>query len=134
MLSINVDQSGVTNVRERRRLARKRKLAVAVAVALGASALTGLLGAAPAGAATTAGCGKAAGLSSGTRSITSSGQNRSYILRIPDGYNSSRAYKLIFGLHWLNGSAQNVDNDQFYGVRPLANNSAIFVAPQGLNA
>ena len=107
---------------------------MATAIALATSGLLAVTGAAPAGAETTAGCGKTPSLTSGTRTITSSGQNRSYILRIPDGYDSSRPYKLIFGLHWLNGSATNVDNDQFYGVRPLANNSAIFVAPQGLNA
>ena len=108
--------------------------AAVAAVALLGSGLTAVVGAPSAAAATTAGCGQAPTLASGTRTITSSGQSRSYILRIPDGYVNTRAYKLIFGLHWLNGSATNVDNDNYYGVRPLANNSAIFVAPQGLNA
>ncbi|MDI5943266.1 poly(3-hydroxybutyrate) depolymerase, partial [Micromonospora sp. DH15] len=34
--------------------------------------------------ATTAGCGQAPALTSGTRTISSGGQNRSFILRIPD--------------------------------------------------
>ena len=52
----------------------------------------------PAYAATTAGCGKAPTLTSGTRTIQSSGQNRTYILRIPDNYDSNRPYRLIFAL------------------------------------
>ncbi|MGW3785103.1 cellulose binding domain-containing protein [Micromonospora chokoriensis] len=84
--------------------------------------------------AATAGCGKAPTLTSGTRTIQSSGQSRTYNLRIPDGYDRNRPYRLIFGFHWLNGSANNVTSAGYYGLQPLSNNSAIFVAPQGLNA
>ena len=84
--------------------------------------------------AATAGCGKAPTLASGTRTIQSSGQSRTYILRIPDGYDRNRPYRLIFGFHWLNGSANNVASAGYYGLQPLSNNSTIFVAPQGLNA
>ncbi|MFF0878352.1 cellulose binding domain-containing protein [Micromonospora aurantiaca (nom. illeg.)] len=83
--------------------------------------------------AATAGCGKAPTLSSGTRTISSGGQNRSYILRIPDGYDRNRPYRLIFGFHWLNGSANNVASAGYYGLLPLSNNSTIFVAPQGID-
>ncbi|MFF0099470.1 cellulose binding domain-containing protein [Micromonospora sp. NPDC005257] len=83
--------------------------------------------------AATAGCGKAPTLSSGTRTISSGGQNRSYILRIPDGYDRNRQYRLIFGFHWLNGSANNVASAGYYGLLPLSNNSTIFVAPQGID-
>ncbi|GAA4097612.1 cellulose binding domain-containing protein [Actinomadura miaoliensis] len=92
-------------------------------------------------AATSAGCGKAPTLTSGTRSIQSSGKNRSYILRIPDNYDRSHPYRLIFGFHWLGGTATDVATGQtvqrdvwaYYGLQRLANNSAIFVAPQGFN-
>ncbi|WFE42621.1 cellulose binding domain-containing protein [Micromonospora sp. WMMD998] len=84
--------------------------------------------------AATAGCGKAPTLSNGTRTITSSGQNRSYILRIPDGYDRNHPYRLVFGFHWLNGSANNVASAGYYGLLPLSNNSTIFVAPQGIDA
>ncbi|MET8263044.1 cellulose binding domain-containing protein [Micromonospora arida] len=84
--------------------------------------------------AATAGCGKAPTLASGTRTIQSSGQSRTYNLRIPDGYDRNRPYRLIFGFHWLNGSANNVTSAGYYGLQPLSNNSTIFVAPQGLNA
>ncbi|MFJ1542120.1 cellulose binding domain-containing protein [Micromonospora chalcea] len=83
--------------------------------------------------AATAGCGKAPTLTSGTRTISSGGQNRSYILRIPDGYDRNRQYRLIFGFHWLNGSANNVASAGYYGLLPLSNNSTIFVAPQGID-
>jgi poly(3-hydroxybutyrate) depolymerase len=91
-------------------------------------------------AAATAGCGRTPTLTSGTRSIQTSGKNRSYILRVPDNYDMNRPYRLIFGFHWLGGTANDVDsggadgfNWSYYGLRALANNSAIFVAPQGFN-
>jgi poly(3-hydroxybutyrate) depolymerase len=90
--------------------------------------------------AATAGCGKAPTLRSGTHTIQSSGKSRSFILRIPDNYDNTHQYRLIFGFHWLNGTANDVDSGgadrdlwAYYGQRRLANNSAIFVAPQGIN-
>ncbi|MGI5240233.1 cellulose binding domain-containing protein [Dactylosporangium sp. CA-139066] len=111
--------------------------AVLVAVAAG-PALTGGGGATAAAAtngvlAATAGCGTAPTLTSGTHSIQSSGQSRTYILRVPDNYNNSHPYRLVFGLHWLNGSAGAVASAGYYGLQPLSNNSTIFVAPQGIN-
>ncbi|MDI5940517.1 cellulose binding domain-containing protein, partial [Micromonospora sp. DH15] len=112
--------------------------AAALVVATAGGVLTGSLGQAAEAAtngtlAATAGCGKAPTLTSGTRTISSSGQNRSYILRIPDGYDRNRPYRLIFGFHWLNGSANNVASAGYYGLLPLSNNSTIFVAPQGID-
>src|SRR4051794_15798336 len=48
--------------------------------------------------ATTAGCGQAPTLTSGTHSIQSSGQNRTYILRVPDNYDRNHPYRLVFGV------------------------------------
>ncbi|MFI0776389.1 ricin-type beta-trefoil lectin domain protein [Streptomyces sp. NPDC021212] len=88
----------------------------------------------------TAGCGKAPELTSGTHTMQVGGQTRSYILRIPAGYDSNHPYRLIFGFHWRGGTAGDVDsggsdgyNWSYYGLRRLAdaNNSTIFVAPQG---
>ncbi|KAH7036019.1 Alpha/Beta hydrolase protein [Microdochium trichocladiopsis] len=92
-------------------------------------------------AAKSAGCGKAAGIASGTYSVTVNGKSRQYIIRVPNGYDSSRGYKLIFGLHWLSGTMTDVATGQtvqrdvwdWYGLRRLANEGAIFIAPQGLN-
>ena len=38
----------------------------------------------------------------------SSGTNRTYILSLPGNYDRSHAYRLMFGLHWLNGTANDV--------------------------
>ena len=91
-------------------------------------------------AAATPGCGKAPALTSGTHTIQSSGKSRSFILSIPAGYDNTRQYRLIFGFHWWGGTAQAVasggsDGDVYahYGLRRLANDSAIFVAPQGID-
>ncbi|MGC4876009.1 cellulose binding domain-containing protein [Micromonospora sp. DT43] len=113
--------------------------AAAVLVAATGGALRGGFGTEAAAAtngtlAATAGCGKAPTLTSGTRTISSSGQNRTYILQIPGGYDRNRPYRLVFGFHWLNGSANNVASAGYYGLAPLSNNSTIFVAPQGINA
>lgn len=93
---------------------------------------------APAMAGQTAGCGKAPTLTSGTHSLPSGGTERSYILRLPANYDNNHAYRLIFGIHWMGGSASDVANggttQPFYGLQALANESAIFVAPQGLSS
>jgi poly(3-hydroxybutyrate) depolymerase len=59
---------------------------------------------------------------------------------VPDGYDMNHPYRLIFGFHWWGGTANDVDsggtdgyNWSYYGLRRLANNSAIFVAPQGIS-
>jgi poly(3-hydroxybutyrate) depolymerase len=91
----------------------------------------------------TAGCGHVPTLASGTHTIQSSGQNRGYILRVPAGYDENHPYRLVFGFHWVGGTANDVDsggtdgyNWSYYGLRRLADadgNGTIFVAPQGLN-
>jgi len=92
-----------------------------------------------ASAATTAGCGRTPTLTNGTHTIQSSGQNRSYILRIPDGYSNTRAYRLIFAYHWRGGTMNDVASGgtsgtawSYYGMQQQSNNSAILVAPQGI--
>ncbi|WP_212846113.1 ricin-type beta-trefoil lectin domain protein [Catellatospora sp. IY07-71] len=106
-------------------------------VIAGALAMTALTGP-PAFAATTAGCGKAPTLRSGTNTIQSSGQSRSFILRIPDGYNNTRPYRLIFAYHWRGGTMNDVSSGgtsgtawSYYGMQQQSDNSAILVAPQG---
>ncbi|EDY59831.2 cellulase [Streptomyces sviceus ATCC 29083] len=92
-------------------------------------------------AAASPGCGKAPGLTSGTYTIQSGGKNRSFILRVPDGYDRNRGYRLVLGFHWWGGTSTDVATGRtvetgtwaYYGLQRLANNSAIFVAPQGLD-
>ncbi|GAA2885317.1 hypothetical protein Acy02nite_79700 [Actinoplanes cyaneus] len=129
-----------------------RKRLVAAAAAIAAAVVLAAAGAMPGGAiagttdataaAATAGCGRAPTLGSGNHTITSGGQNRSYILRIPAGYDNNRPYRLVFGFHWNGGTAGDVDsggtdgyNWSYYGLRRLADaagNGTIFVAPQGI--
>ncbi|WP_030437594.1 ricin-type beta-trefoil lectin domain protein [Actinoplanes subtropicus] len=117
-------------------------IGVILALALAAVVVSGGFGATASAYAATAGCGQAPALTSGTHSITSSGQNRSYILRVPSNYDSNHPYRLIFGFHWVGGTANDVDsggtdgyNWSYYGLRRLADNAGngtIFVAPQGI--
>jgi poly(3-hydroxybutyrate) depolymerase len=85
--------------------------------------------------AATAGCGKAPTLKSGTQTVTINGKQRRWILRIPQNYNNTQPYRFIFGLHWLNADMNGVDGGSapYYGLKALAKESAIFVAPDGLN-
>jgi poly(3-hydroxybutyrate) depolymerase len=119
-------------------------MVAAFVLALGGTALgSGHHGTALRPVAATAGCGTAPTLASGTHTIQSGGQNRTYILRVPAGYDAGHRYRLVFGFHWLGGTANDVDsggtdgyNWSYYGLRRLADsggNSTIFVAPQGFN-
>ncbi|MEU7476873.1 ricin-type beta-trefoil lectin domain protein [Lentzea sp. NPDC042327] len=134
-------ESANTLMRTRHLLRRTGWLLAAAALAFsGSSVAQAQAPAEPAPLAATPGCGKAPTLRSGNQTIQSSGKTRSFILSIPDNYDNTRQYKLVFGLHWLGGTAQQVagggsDGDvyAYYGLRRLANNSTIFVAPQGLN-
>jgi len=96
------------------------------------------------GSGRSAGCEQAPKLTSGKRSIQSGGKSRDFMIRVPENYDKSHAYWLIFGFHWLGGTANDVDSGgtsgytwSYYGLREQADKSAnaraIFVAPQGLN-
>lgn len=89
----------------------------------------------PQASAASAGCGKAPALTSGSKTITVNGKSRRWMIRLPDGYDQNRPYKLIFGLHWRDADYMAVDGGTapYYGLRALANNTAVFVAPDGLN-
>jgi poly(3-hydroxybutyrate) depolymerase len=90
------------------------------------------------------GCGQAAKVMSGTRSIQSNGKNRSFMIRVPENYDNNHPYWLIFGFHWVGGTANDVDSGgtsgytwSYYGLREQADKSAnaqaIFIAPQGIS-
>jgi poly(3-hydroxybutyrate) depolymerase len=89
-------------------------------------------------AAKTAGCGKANTMKSGKYSLTVNNKQRDYILQLPESYNKDNPYRLIFGWHWLAGSMNDVAQGRMiagphYGLQALANNTVIFVAPNGQN-
>jgi poly(3-hydroxybutyrate) depolymerase len=85
------------------------------------------------------GCGKDP-IESGIRSVNVNGVNREYTIRVPEGYDSSNPYKLIFGFHWVGGTQGDVSGGgtdgalwAYYGMQRVAGETAILVAPQGLN-
>jgi polyhydroxybutyrate depolymerase len=86
----------------------------------------------PGGAMMSAGCGMTGAPTSNTYTINVGGTNRTYILKVPTPYDANKAYKLIVAYHWLNGTAQNVSSENYYGLWNLSQGSTIFVAPQGI--
>jgi poly(3-hydroxybutyrate) depolymerase len=102
------------------------------------------------GAAQSAGCGKTSMVTfttvpgeSGTNVGTGTGgyvtiNGRGFAMRLPDNYDKTKPYWLIFGFHWNGGTAKDVDTGgsngylmAHFGLQKLSKNGAIFVAPQG---
>jgi poly(3-hydroxybutyrate) depolymerase len=90
--------------------------------------------------ATSAGCGKTPTLTSGTKTINVNGKNRQYIIRVPNNYDNRKPYKLFFAFHWRGGSMTDVSSGgsdgaawAYYGQQKKAGETAILVAPNGLN-
>jgi poly(3-hydroxybutyrate) depolymerase len=72
--------------------------------------------------------------------VTVNGKARQYLVKLPDNYDNKHPYRLIFTLHALGGTAQQVVAGTggylpWYGLPSLANDTtgAIYVAPNGLN-
>lgn len=80
-----------------------------------------------------AGCGKATTVTSGKKMITSTGQQRSYIIDIPANYDMNKPYRLFYTSHWIGSTSEAVRDQNYYFLKPLANAAnepAIFIAPQ----
>lgn len=80
-----------------------------------------------------AGCGKAPTLTTGKHTITSTGQQRSYIIDIPNGYDMNKPHRLFYTSHWIGSTSEAVREQNYYFLKPLAqaaNEQVIFVAPQ----
>ena len=108
----------------------------------GATSGGGTFGRNPGNAAVpSAGCGRTPSLKNGTITLSSSGMNRQYIIDIPTNYDNNHPYRLYFGYHWAGGTMTDVATGQtvlrnvwaYFGLKQLAQDSTIFVAPQGLN-
>ncbi len=81
------------------------------------------------------GCGQAAP-QEGNATIDVAGLTREYILALPDDYDPSKPYKLIFTFHPWGGSAQQVAGNGpsgYYGLRSISAGEAILVSPEGLD-
>jgi poly(3-hydroxybutyrate) depolymerase len=93
-------------------------------------------------AANSAGCGKAKTFTNKQYFMNVNGKNRNYFLNIPDNYDQNKPYRLVFTWHELGSSAQSIVNGEdiknngvlpYYGLEAIANNSAVFVVPDGIN-
>lgn len=61
-------------------------------------------------------------------------------MKLPSSYNKSKTYPLIVALHWAGGQATDVydgnswaSKKTFFGLKELYGDTAIFVAPDGLD-
>jgi poly(3-hydroxybutyrate) depolymerase len=82
-----------------------------------------------------AGCGKTPTIQGGENSpitIQSNG-TRDYLLRVPDNYDNSTPYRLVIAYHESGASAKAVWGYDFYKFWGYANNTTIFIAPDGLS-
>lgn len=74
-------------------------------------------------------------MTTGMQSLTSDDTPRDYWIEIPANYDPNKAYPVIIGLHWRGGSAADIYGwSGFVGLKNLYGDSAIFLAPQGLDA
>ncbi|MEO8315470.1 MAG: hypothetical protein ABI645_11820, partial [Pseudomonadota bacterium] len=55
-----------------------------------------------------AGCGKATTVTTGKHSITSTGQERTYIIDIPEKYDMNKPYRLFYTSHWISSTSEAV--------------------------
>jgi polyhydroxybutyrate depolymerase len=90
------------------------------------------------GAAMSEGCGATTWPESDRYTIDVDGSSREYILDVPEDYDSSRPYRLIFGWHWRGGQASDVSGGAlgggaYYGLKNRAEGSTIFVSPEGID-
>ena len=81
----------------------------------------------------TRGCGKTwSRVKSGSYEFQWSKGKRTIRIDIPDNYDNKKPYKLIFGMHCMGGWAGGVQQEGYYGLKPLdTQKTAIFVAPEG---
>ena len=81
----------------------------------------------------TRGCGKTWNrVKSGSYDFQWSKGKRTIRIDIPDNYDNNKPYKLIFGMHCMGGWAGGVQQEGYYGLKPLdTQKTAIFVAPEG---
>ncbi len=83
------------------------------------------------------GCGKtptlknSAGNTFSYNSITSGGQNRQYLLRLPANYDNQHAYRLVLGFHGATGNATNLA-PTYFGLFDFSNGSTVFLAPDAV--
>jgi len=80
-----------------------------------------------------AGCGKTKTLQNGTLNINFSGASRKYILRVPEAYDNSHPYRLVFAFAESGSSATSVASRNYFTLATLDSKNTIFVAPDAAN-
>ena len=79
------------------------------------------------------GCGKDNTLKDNFK-FTGGGIEHEIYLTLPENYDKNKPYRLVFGMHYMGGSAKNVaTREAYYGLRNQsgAKENTIFVAPHG---
>jgi len=76
-----------------------------------------------------AGCGKTKTLQNGTISITFNNASRKYILKVPDGYDNSHPYRLLFAFAESGSSASSVASRNYFTMASMDNKNTIYAAP-----
>lgn len=89
--------------------------------------------------AATPGCGSdPSTLHAGVNNLTVNGKSRRYTLTLPTNYNNTNPYRLVLGFHGLFETMDYVAKDgeikPYFGLQALADDSTIFIAPDGLNS
>ncbi|HVY36817.1 MAG TPA: hypothetical protein VHM31_02750 [Polyangia bacterium] len=90
----------------------------------GGSGAAGASGATPSG-----GCGKARTLQNGTITLSFNNASRKYILRVPDGYDDNRPYRLVLAFAWSGASASQVVSANYFTFATQDSKNTIFAAP-----
>lgn len=81
-----------------------------------------------------AGCDEPRTLQNGTIPIMFNGASRKYILRVPDNYDSTHPYRLVFAYAESGSSAMSVADRNYFTMASLdTTKSTIFVAPDAAN-
>ena len=79
------------------------------------------------------GCGRNLSLpKTGSFEFSWSKGKRTIRIDIPDNYDNQKPYKLIFGMQCAGGWAGGVQQEGYYGLKPLdTEKTCIFIAPEG---
>lgn len=62
----------------------------------------------------------------------SNGSERTYYLRLPEGYNPKKAYPLVIAFHGTGGNYESFLEDEYYNLQGAVGNEAILVYPNAL--
>jgi len=77
------------------------------------------------------GCGTDSGFVTGERTVMSNGVERVYYLKLPEPYDASTPYPLVFGFHGASGDYTSF-TEGYYSLQDVVGEEAILVYPNGL--